>query len=135
MYEYYQPSYQEESKLLLRFIPNSDSLFKIFKTCYNSRLINDIDEHKSLFQLHQLKFEECVGGICDMGHFHIEKYNPIEKPEFYDEAVEKFNVWILECEKKHGEYIETKKTEEEKEKEEEEHIEYLRLKEKFGDKK
>ncbi len=121
---------------LSRIVKDSESLFRIFKMCYNNRIITHIkDVHKSLFQLDQLKFDECIGGVCDMGHFHVEEYKVIEKPKFYDEAVKMLNVWIAECEKKHIEYLEAKKTEEDKEKEEEEHREYLRLKEKFGDKK
>lgn len=123
---------EDNSSVLARRIIDENNLFRVLKICHNNRLITHLgDIYKSLFRLDFLKFEECIGGVCDMGHFHVEKYKPIDKPVFYDKAVKLYNDWIKECEKKHQEYLETKKTEEDKQREEDEYNNYLRLHKKF----
>lgn len=119
-------------RALSRTITGDESLFRVLKICHNNRLITHLkDVYKSLFQLDQLKFEECIGGVCDMGHFHIEKYNFLDKPSFYGKAVKLYEEWVKECKKKHQEYLETKKTEEDRQREEDEYNEFLRLQKKY----
>ncbi len=130
------PNYNYQSSGMLsksKNVTNAKGLNSFFKLCFNNRYCHHLrDECISNFKVEHIRFELLIGGVCDMGHFHITNYKAIEKPDFYDEAVELYNTWKKDFEEKYYKAIKIRTKEAVKEKEEKEKVMFERFKKKYG---